>query len=413
MMSNRRKYFLLTMATLVILMLQVNNGLATETEPEDVVVSCGYYSPYTPKYSVFALRLRALALIFALRRNGTFFVADDLIWVCIGFLRQAGFDDQGRIVFLPMDFKSDKGKSDLSAVLGHQVRFDRLSLTSSGGNKSSHIIDKNILLASNKFGIGSIWRAIYCIAAGAILEPTSEYKYSVLHKYCDDPAMIKFFLDSNSDVNSEMDDVGTTLHLVADSGQIETTQFLIKYQADIGVKNKYKNTALQVAAAKGHLPIVRLLVEASANMEESSIGGWTPLHAAAQEGHLSVVLLLLESKADLKTVSNWGDTALHQAARSGHLPVIQLLFESGLCVDVAARAGYTPLHLAAQDGHLSAVQLLLELKADLKADLKAMDSYGDTSADLALRNGHIMIANFLGISIENEKTVTSCNCLVM
>jgi ankyrin repeat protein len=85
----------------------------------------------------------------------------------------------------------------------------------------------------------------------------------------------------------------TSLHLVAQSGDMETFEYLISLGADPTVLDAKGDGILCYAAMGGNLEIVNAILNSKLGSEQYSIH-WSPLHWACRAGHAEVVELLLE-----------------------------------------------------------------------------------------------------------------------
>ncbi|KAI1019905.1 hypothetical protein LB504_009549 [Fusarium proliferatum] len=101
----------------------------------------------------------------------------------------------------------------------------------------------------------------------------------------------------------------------------------------------------------------------------------TPLHLAALHGHSTVSKQLLKSGAKTNGQAVSGDTALHFAVLQGHQSIIKYLLERDPnLINISDGQSHTPLFSAVFRGSSSAVKLLL----DRRADLRALDTYGNS-----------------------------------
>ncbi|KAI1037941.1 hypothetical protein LB505_001586 [Fusarium chuoi] len=101
----------------------------------------------------------------------------------------------------------------------------------------------------------------------------------------------------------------------------------------------------------------------------------TPLHLAALRGHSTVSKQLLKSGAKTNGQAVNGDTALHFAVLQGHQSIVKYLLERDPnLINASDGQSHTPLFSAVFRGSSSAVKLLL----DRRADLRALDTYGNS-----------------------------------
>jgi ankyrin repeat protein len=101
---------------------------------------------------------------------------------------------------------------------------------------------------------------------------------------------------------------------------------LLRWGANVDLRNAQGATALHDAALAGKLDVVQLLVEKGANVNaKDNESGATPLHHAASWGRTEVVTFLLENGADASIRTKGGDTALESAVVAGQKEVAELL----------------------------------------------------------------------------------------
>lgn len=118
--------------------------------------------------------------------------------------------------------------------------------------------------------------------------------------------------------------------------------------------------------------------------------GNTALIYASAKGFRQCTAALLRSGAD-PDVANAGRTPLMEASGAGHKDIVSALRLSKANVDAVDEYGNTALHYAAYHGHLGCVTELL--KSNPRKDLQ--NSYGHTAASYAASNKYKAIADLL------------------
>jgi len=98
------------------------------------------------------------------------------------------------------------------------------------------------------------------------------------------------------------------------------------------------------------------------------------------------------NKKNLYTECVHGKTLVHIAANAGKLDVVKHLIKMGLLVDTPDRFGLTPLYYAAYKGHLDIVKYFVE---NFSVNINRMNLFGQTLLDMAKRNKHSRVAEYL------------------
>lgn len=133
-------------------------------------------------------------------------------------------------------------------------------------------------------------------------------------------------LKYGADVTIRDDNGMTALTYAANYGNREIIEPLIDYGADIDARNNKGETALIIALLKGNKEIAKLLLKrgAKVNIQENS-DGWTALMIAILKGCRDIVEELLSHGADVTIRDNYGDTALDMARVKRDQAIIDLL----------------------------------------------------------------------------------------
>ncbi|MFN8398035.1 MAG: ankyrin repeat domain-containing protein [Bacteroidia bacterium] len=193
-------------------------------------------------------------------------------------------------------------------------------------------------------------------------------------------------------------------------------QACIDAKADLSATDAKGRTPLIAAvAADGGMvvperqkKIVQALIAAGADVNATDDRGYAALHYASYQGAYDLIALLLTAKADANLKNPAEESPLLLAARGplmddGRLRTFTLLLHAGSDVRLADTAGRTALHLlcahrARLESPDDADIMVLRLADSLQkhgADLRALDSRGNSSFSNAMQEGHVLTATWL------------------
>ncbi len=187
-----------------------------------------------------------------------------------------------------------------------------------------------------------------------------------------------------------------------DANDVSSLERLLTYKPElINTKdisnNGFDSTLLHRASEQGKLDIASKLIELGANVNQLDSSNHTAIHTSVLKGNINIISLLLESGAniDFSDFKNFTPLMLATCFNDDkHNKVIDFLIANGANVNAVSEVdGWTPLGIAASNGNEHAVNALSEAGADLTH--KNHD--GETAADLALKYGHIELANTLNL----------------
>lgn len=194
--------------------------------------------------------------------------------------------------------------------------------------------------------------------------------------------------DPNADFAGE-----TALHWAVENGHESLVRVLLEHGANPSPRSRfYLQTPLHIAADHGATRIAELLIEAGAEIESPTNGGWTPLHVAVDQNASEIVGLLLEHGANIDARNNSGESVLH-FVENANPELYRFLIRRAKDLNPVDEHEATPLIYAAGHGRNDLVQLLLHHGASTECT----DKYGNSAAEMARREGH----NALGDFIEN------------
>ncbi len=102
---------------------------------------------------------------------------------------------------------------------------------------------------------------------------------------------IEVLLLSNYDVNYLIRGQ-TPLHFAIKDENLDMIRLLIKYKADLELKDNYKETALNCAVRTGNIEIVKYILEQGVDVNTQASDSSTPLAYAIQQGDIESVNVL-------------------------------------------------------------------------------------------------------------------------
>lgn len=157
----------------------------------------------------------------------------------------------------------------------------------------------------------------------------------------------------------EQDDNGLSLLMqVCINGIYEHALKLIRYGADLEIKDTHGNTALSFASRHNKINIVKLLIENGANTETKDSEGITPLMYAALNDNIEIIEMLLKAEVNVNEKDIYNDTALTYAAQAGQFNCVKLLLDHGADKTIKNNDGNTAKSLSYKRRHKAVYALL-------------------------------------------------------
>jgi uncharacterized protein len=143
--------------------------------------------------------------------------------------------------------------------------------------------------------------------------------------------------------NALQHDSYTPLH---SARSLKMAALLLRYNADLTVKNKFGKTSLHCAVS--YWETAKLLLEHKADPNAIDNNGNTPLQIGVYSGLWETTRLLLLHKANVNVANKMRKTALFDAITRQNAPLVNLLLEHQASVNVSDFSGTTPLHKAVE-----------------------------------------------------------------
>lgn len=205
---------------------------------------------------------------------------------------------------------------------------------------------------------------------------------------------LEFLLDVNGnklEINTTDSNGNSPIICAANYNSLESLQCLIKYGADVNLRNRCTETPLFIAAKKNHLEILKLLIAHHADINIPKSNGQTPLYAAVENNHFEVMKYLVEHQAYVNQPMLDGTTPLFIAARNDYFEIAKYLVEHNANINQPRNDGETPLCIAVANNRLEMVKYLVEQKADINKS----NSEGETPLYIAALFDHRLILGYL------------------
>ena len=245
------------------------------------------------------------------------------------------------------------------------------------------------------------------LASGDYSSGEFPYEDAALAKAADngDLASVEVLLKYKADIEVREDHlrdvwfiiIRTALFLAAAYGRIHIMRCLLENGADVnGVSVDDNSTPLMIAAASSQRDAVTFLVERGANVYLRDEDGYTALHCACMFAYVGNILgCLIENGADVNARTNEDCTPLMTACDYGYSSeAVKFLIEHGANVDHQDWNGQTAVHYAVNCNSYSSIDALSCL-IENGADVNARTYDGRTPLMIATARGHIKVAMYL------------------
>ncbi|MCB9229333.1 MAG: ankyrin repeat domain-containing protein [Deltaproteobacteria bacterium] len=245
------------------------------------------------------------------------------------------------------------------------------------------------------------------IKAGAIFRQPDSKTPLHLATYWGHEDIVRYFINSGADPDSQDDNGVTPLHLAAWKGNKAVAKLLLNAGASVDLTDIYNRSPLFKAAWQNQTPVVELLISKGADVNLQDTFGSAPLHAAAGNGFLKLMQCLLSNEVIIVDQEDQqGRTAFWQAVQGNRLEAARLLYSHKANTSHPDRVGrWTPLHVAVGRGYLDMVRTLLQWGAESNPK----DKYGWTPCRIAkdVRSPELIemlcVNNSAGVDLMNKE----------
>ena len=113
------------------------------------------------------------------------------------------------------------------------------------------------------------------------LDDLSKEMASLFHKFVKNGKIEQWHKLTEEAINSKNGAENTALHQVSKEGNLSMAKYLIRYGAQIDVKNMFGQTPLHCTAYRNELEVMKLLISSGAQVNVRNEVGRTPLTIAA------------------------------------------------------------------------------------------------------------------------------------
>lgn len=171
--------------------------------------------------------------------------------------------------------------------------------------------------------------------------------------------MIDELLEAGADPNAISPGGLRPLHLISSFKKTNIALFLIKKGALVNehAHTRFKNTPLHYAVSDQNISLVKILIKYGADVDLKNYRGWTALHWAALRDNASLIKLLYEAKANVDVQDKNGYTPLHLAALHASKNAVRVLLELGANANAVNQKGHNPYALARMANNDAAQQI--------------------------------------------------------
>ena len=211
--------------------------------------------------------------------------------------------------------------------------------------------------------------------------------------------IMQILLELGADIDAQDSYGDTILNTAAMTGNLKMVQFIVQSpkHPNINTQNNKGNTPLMSAVKSEHGDVADYLLKYHADVTLKNTAGETALLIAiegADYDNSDIVKALLDHGADASIKNHNGDTLLIIATSKKHIATVQLLLEDGANVNAQGDADFTALIEAAKNGFKDILVLLLQYGANVNIENK----YDQKASDLAYFNKHKDIENLLNLA---------------
>ncbi|MBN1974628.1 MAG: ankyrin repeat domain-containing protein [Sedimentisphaerales bacterium] len=190
--------------------------------------------------------------------------------------------------------------------------------------------------------------------------------------------VVKYYLDRGSDIDKDLSNGFTLLHLAIRTGHTELAEYLIDKGANLTLQTNEKMTPIMLAVTHNRKEIEEMLIKKGIKRD---------VFTETIRGDIQAVMNYLAEDPNLINQYRGNFSLLHWAAYKGHYDLAKILIETG--ADVEGHKEYAPpLFWAVRYNRPDIAKLLI----DNGADINAQNTNGQT---VLFNSARVEITRFL------------------
>ena len=169
--------------------------------------------------------------------------------------------------------------------------------------------------------------------------------------------VVKYYLNRGSDIDKDLSNGFTLLHLAIRAGHTELVEYLINKGANLTLQTNEKMTPIMLAVTHNRKEIEEMLIEKGIKRD---------IFTETIRGDIQAVMNYLAEDPNLINQYRGNFSLLHWAAYKGYYDLAKILIEKG--ADVEGHKNYaSPLFWAVRYNRPALAKLLIESGADINA----------------------------------------------
>lgn len=239
-----------------------------------------------------------------------------------------------------------------------------------------------------------------------------------LSAYLEDYDSVQALLEYGINPNGKTDLDGMSPLLISvGQGNVDISDLLIKYRADVNQADDFGITPLFVATSNGDVNLSKKLIIAGANLYKSDFYGQSAISAAGRSSSNDIFDLYLKSMLKDNDYREQYDNIFFSAISANNMVFVKAFIDNVENIDIRNNQGKSALHIAVENDNIETIPLLLSKGVNVEAK----DKHGDSIGDLAYQCQHLsnsrrlllnnLIENYKNIQEQSKKNVAESTAI--